>query len=251
VNDHSTYSVVFGGNRDEFYSRPTAEAATWDEAPHVLGGRDRKAGGTWMGVTRSGHWAVVTNVRDPEARDDRAPSRGQLAAQYLIDEPDPKAYRASVRADADRYNGFNLLIGTPTTLHYVSNRPPRAHAVSPGLHGLSNAHLDSDWPKVARAKSKLHSLLKQDSLDPNNVLDLLHDRRRAPAEALPDTGVGPEVEQFLSPIFIDGEEYGTRASTVLLIDEAGEVTFAERTYNHGQPTGTQHFTFDIAPVPRP
>lgn len=248
-NSHSEYSVVFGGNRDEFYGRPTADAAFWDDAPHVLAGRDLKAGGTWMGVTRSGHWAVVTNVRDTEARIEDAPSRGQLAAQYLLDEPDPETYRATVQEEADRYNGFNLLLGTPTTLQYVSNRPSRAHPVEPGVHGLSNAHLDSEWPKVTRAKSQLRSLMQQDTIDPTDILDLLHDRRRAPEGALPDTGVDRETERFLSPIFIEGEDYGTRASTVLLIDRTGTVTFVERTYDEGRPTGTRRFTFETTSVP--
>jgi len=239
------YPLVFAGNRDEFYDRPTASASFWDEAPHVLGGRDRKAGGTWMGVTRNGHWGVVTNVRDRGAHRPDAPSRGALVADYLRQEPVPEAYAQSVAAEADRYNGFNLLVGTPQSLYYVSNRADGARPVQPGLHGLSNDRLDTPWPKVERATQGLKQQLAHGPPSPESLLDLLDDRRPAPDEALPDTGLSPERERLLSPIFIEGETYGTRASTVLLIDRGGTVTFVERTFDRGEPAETRPFTFDV------
>jgi len=247
-DEHDEYPLIFGGNRDEFYERPTAAAGYWDDAPHVLGGRDRKAGGTWMGVTRNGHWGVVTNIRDRHPHRDDARSRGTLVADYLREEPAPRPYLEQIAAEADRYNGFNLLLGTPTSLHYLSNREGTVRPVEPGLHGLSNDHLDTPWPKVRRAKQGLQAQIEQETVTPEGMLDLLDDRRPAPDDQLPDTGFGRERERMLSPIFINGEQYGTRASTVLLIDREGTVTFVERTYNAGVAHETRQFSFEI-PAP--
>ncbi len=243
-DQHSDYSLIFAGNRDEFYERPTASADYWDDASHVLGGRDLKAGGTWMGVTRSGYWGVVTNVREPGAYRDDAQSRGALVADYLREEPDPRSYLEQVEADADRYNGFNLLLGTPSSLYYISNRESGIHPVEPGLHGLSNDRLDTPWPKVQRAKRGIQARLQRNDVTVHSLLDLLDDRRPAPDDQLPETGLGTERERMLSPLFIDGERYGTRASTVLLIGRDGTVTFAERTFESGASVKTRRYTFE-------
>jgi len=240
-----THSLVFAGNRDEFYDRPTAPAAVWEDAPHVLGGRDLKAGGTWMGVTRTGHWGVVTNIREPDAYHPDARSRGALVADYLRDEPPPEQYLEALASEADRYNGFNLLVGTPTSLYYYSNRESGVHAVQPGIHGLSNDRLDTPWPKVERATARLRARLDQEEPSPEALLELLNDRRPAPEDQLPDTGLGPERERMLSSVFIEGERYGTRASTILLIGRDGTVTFVERTFERGEPVDTRRFTFEV------
>lgn len=245
-DEHAEYSLIFGGNRDEFYERPTAPADFWDDAPHVLAGRDLKGGGTWMGITRNGHWGVVTNIRDQHPRRDDARSRGLLVADYLRDEPVPRSYLNRVAADAEHYNGFNLLVGTPESLYYLSNREATVQAVTPGVHGLSNDRLDTPWPKVKRAKRGLRSRIKTEAVTPEALFDLLDDRRPAPDDQLPDTGFGNERERMLSPIFIDGEQYGTRASTVLLIDRRGTVTFAERTFVDGTPEETRRFSLEVA-----
>jgi len=244
----SAFPLVFAGNRDEFYDRPTAPATFWEEAPHVLAGRDRKAGGTWMGVTRRGYWGVVTNVREPDAYRSDARSRGGLVAEYLREEPAPAEYLQSVAEAADRYNGFNLLLGTPRSLHYYSTRADGPRPVAPGLHGLSNDRLDTPWPKVQRATRALERQLVTGDPSPEALLALLDDRRPAPDEALPDTGMSRERERMLSPIFIEGEEYGTRASTALLVGREGTVTFVERTFDRDGPKETRSFSFEI-PVP--
>lgn len=241
----SEWPLVFAGNRDEFYERPTAPADFWGDAPHVLAGRDLEAGGTWMGVTRRGHWGVVTNVRDPESYREDARSRGALVADYLRREPAPVEYLEQVAAEADRYNGFNLLLGTPDSLYYYSNRATGIHPVESGLHGLSNERLDTPWPKVLRAKRSLQAQLQGESLSTASLLDLLDDRRPAPDDELPDTGLGRKRERMLSPIFIDGDRYGTRASTVLLIGRNGQVSFVERTFEHGAPKETRQFRFEV------
>jgi uncharacterized protein with NRDE domain len=245
-DEHPDYSLLFAGNRDEFYGRPTAPAAFWDDASHVLAGRDRKAGGTWMGVTRNGHWGVVTNIRDQHPRREDARSRGTLVADYLREEPAPRPYLDRVAADADHYNGFNLLVGTPESLYYLSNREASVESVGPGVHGLSNDRLDTPWPKVRRAKRGFRRRIETDEVTPEALFDLLNDRRPAPDDQLPETGFGTERERMLSPIFIDGEQYGTRASTVLLIDRTGAVTFVERTFEEGAPAETRRFSVEVA-----
>jgi len=241
-NTHPRYALVFAGNRDEFYDRPTAPATFWDEAPHVLAGRDLQAGGTWMGVTRNGFWGVVTNVRAPDQHRETARSRGDLVSTYLVEEPDPETYARKVAQDRHQYNPFNLLVGTPTNLYYVSSQTQGVHPVSFGVHGLSNDRLDTPWPKVTAAKERLRRRI-EDSVDPEALLDLLDDRQPFPAEALPDTGVGPQKEKQLSPLFIEGEEYGTRSSTVLLIETTGTITFVERSFDEGLSTTTRRFSF--------
>jgi len=244
-DQHPDYSLIFAGNRDEFYERPTASAGTWDDDLHVLAGRDLKAGGTWMGVTRNGHWGVVTNIRDQHPHREDARSRGTLIADYLRDEPAPRPYLDGIAAEADRYNGFNVLVGTPESLYYLSNREATVQAVEPGLHGLSNDRLDTPWPKVKRAKRGLQSRIEANEVTPEALFNLLDDRRPAPEGQLPETGFGKERERMLSPIFIDGEKYGTRASTVLLIDRDGTVTFAERTFVDGTPEETRRYSLEV------
>ena len=248
---HPDYPFVFAGNRDEFYDRPTAPAAFWDEAPHVLAGRDVRAGGTWVGVTRGGHWAAVTNVRDQQPRREEAPSRGGLVASYLHEEPPPEVYVQRLEQEADRYNGFNLLVGTPRKTFYLSNRNGPSRSVAPGIHGMSNAQIDVPWPKVERGTTRLNESLDHDEVRPEQLLALLDDRSPAPDEHLPDTGVGVETERMLSSPFIDGESYGTRSSTVILIHRSGTLTFVERTFDRGTPTETNRFTFQIDSTPAP
>lgn len=239
---HPQYRLVFAGNRDEFYDRPTAPATFWDDAPHVLAGRDQVARGTWLGVTKNGYWGTVTNVRAlgdyrPDAR-----SRGALVAEYLETEPDPATYLRDIADTADEYNGFNLLLGTPERVLYLSSQSKAVRSVSPGIHGLSNDQLDTPWPKVEAAKKKLRSVLDDDPSH-SDLLALLYDPEPFPASQLPDTGVGKEKERQLSPLFIEGEQYGTRSSTVLLIDREGGITFVERTYEQGTKRDTRRFHF--------
>ena len=244
-NQHPNYRLVLAANRDEFYERPTASADFWEDAPHVLAGRDEKAGGTWMGVTRAGRWAAITNVRDPDRHHPDAPSRGQLVSRYLKGQITPKAYARAVADHAGDYNGFNLLIGDTGVVYYLSNRGASTQPIKPGIHGLSNHLLDTGWPKVERGKKKLRRALERDTLDPERLLDLLHDTERPDDEALPDTGIGLAGERLLSPMFIESDKYGTRSSTVLLIGRDNRITFAERTYDGRTPSGAKQFSFEM------
>lgn len=248
---HPRYPLVMATNRDEFYARPTAAAAFWDDHPEVLAGCDLKAGGTWMGVTRTGRYAALTNIREPESYRPDAPSRGAIVRTYLTGHEAPRAYLERLRAGVGRYNGFNLLAGDLEELYYFNNREGGVHALAPGLYGLSNDRLDTPWPKVENGRQRLATLLHQDDPTPEALLGLLADEQPAPASALPDTGVGAEWERALSSIFIRTPAYGTRASTLLLIDYEGRVTFVERTHAPGEEPVTRRYAFAAEPEPVP
>lgn len=217
---HPAFSLVLAANRDEFHARPTDPVDFWDDAPEVLAGRDRIAGGTWLGVTRGGRFAALTNIREPDRQRSDAPSRGALVADYLRGDTAPGDYLHALTTEAERYNGFNLLVGDRTELWYYANRGARPLRLAPGLYGLSNALLDTPWPKVERGRHGLAAILDSpDGPRPEALLELLADRSPPPDDELPDTGVGPARERLLAPLFIAGETYGTRSSSVLLIDD--------------------------------
>lgn len=241
---HQNFPLIFLANRDEFYERPTAPAAFWEDAPGLLAGRDLREGGTWLGVTRRGRLAALTNYRDPATLKDIAPSRGRLVSDFLRGRRAPEAYLRRLSPRAARYNGFSLLVGNPDELHYFSNRGAQTRLL-PGIHGISNHLLDTPWPKVERGKQALRDLLQREKApSPEALLALLADRSRPPDEALPVTGVGLEWERVLSPLFIASQAYGTRSSTVLLIDHRGHVTFIERVFN-GDPESWMTSRFDF------
>lgn len=247
---HPACRLVVAANRDEFYARPTRRAAFWEDAPDVLAGRDLTHGGTWLGVTRAGRVAAVTNFRDPSRQSADAPSRGHLVGDFLRGAETPRSYLERLAARASAYNGFNLLVGDARGLYYFSNREGEVRELTPGLYGLSNHLLDTPWPKVERGKTALSEVLEKSDGPPaaEQLFGLLAGREPAPDDALPDTGVGLEAERMLSPLFIGGAGYGTRSSTVVLFERAGRVTFAERSFLAG--TGGQQdtrFQFVIPP----
>jgi len=243
---HPAYRLVVAANRDESYARPTAAATFWKDDPRICGGRDLEQGGTWLGITRDGAFGAVTNYRGGSARNSSR-SRGELVANYLLASQRPADYLAQVHRDADAYNGFNLLAGNLAELHFLSNRGDRCGIVEPGVHGLSNHLLDTPWPKVERGKKRLTELLESHSQELiDGLFELLAERSIAPDAALPETGVGLARERVLSPAFIISPAYGTRASTVLLVDNHGEVTFIERSFGAGgHPAGATAMTFAL------
>jgi uncharacterized protein with NRDE domain len=245
---HAGYPLVFAANRDEFHERPTAPADFWADAPQVLAGRDLRAGGTWMGVTRDGRWAALTNVRDPGAERPTGPSRGYLVSDYLRSEVSAAAYLDEVAARMHEYSGFNLLVGDAEGVYYVGNRGGEPRVLPPGLYGLSNHLLDTPWPKVVRGKEALRVALERptDALS-ETLFEILARADPAPDPELPDTGVGREWERVLSSLFIVSPEYGTRASTVLLVDAAGSASFVERSFRPGPvPDGEVRFALKLA-----
>src|SRR5690606_11146339 len=226
---HPDYPLVVAANRDEYLDRPTEPARFWEDHPDVLAGRDRVKGGTWMGITRRGRFAALTNFRDPFASVKNKKSRGLLVRDYLTSEIPPRIYLEKLSKQRTSYPGFNLLVGTPWELWHYSNQNDKISPVEPGIHGLSNALLDTPWPKVVKGRERLTACLRNP--DPSLLFELLADEEPAPDEQLPDTGVGLEMERLLSPAFIRMPGYGTRSSSVLIIRAKGDVTFIERTFS--------------------
>ena len=245
---HPDFPLVIAANRDEYYQRPTAKAAFWPDHPHILAGRDLEGMGTWLGVTRKGRFAAITNFRDPNERKTDAPTRGQLVSGFLTSEREPRDYLEELAAQAPRYNGFNLLAGDLGGVYFFSSRAGAVQQVAPGVHGLSNHLLDTPWPKVARGKQRLQATLA-DEPSAEALLALLQDREPAADDELPDTGVGVEMERVLSPALIVSAQYGTRASTAVLFGRDGGVSFSERTILRGGDIGaTVSLRFRLEPA---
>lgn len=244
---HPRYPLVIAANRDEFYARPTAPAGFWTEHPNLLAGRDLEGGGSWLGISRDGRFAAVTNYREPGKTRTGTPSRGQLVTDFLLRADTPLDYLRRVGAHGADYNGFNLLVRDGNALCWYSNRGDGTRELSPGVYALSNHLLDTLWPKVARGKASFESLLGGDALDEDALLELLADRSVALEEELPDTGVGPDLERVLSPIFINSKNYGTRSSTVVTLGTTGYVRFVEQSYGpSGRLSDKVEFEFQLA-----
>jgi uncharacterized protein with NRDE domain len=243
---HAAYRLVVAANRDEWFRRPTAAAAFWDDAPEVFAGRDLEQRGAWLGVTTTGRFAAITNFRDPGSHLPDAPSRGRLVSDFLRSSATPLAYLERLRPDAAAYNGFSLLVGDGASLCYFSNREREVRSLAPGIYGLSNSFLDVPWPKVRLGKERLARQLNA-RVDVDALLALLDDTRTAPDEELPRTGVSSEWERQLSALRIVADGYGTRSSTALLIGTEGEVSIAERSFDeHGRAQSAVRERFAIS-----
>jgi uncharacterized protein with NRDE domain len=247
---HPDYPLVLAANRDERYSRPTAAAAFWGDHPQIYGGRDLEQGGTWLGITRSGRIAAVTNFRDGHAAKNSARSRGELVSAFLRGNQPGADYIEKVGREAQSYNGFSLIAGDLDELHYLSNRGSHVTAIAPGIHGLSNHLLDTPWPKVEQGKKILAGLLQHETQELiDGLLAVLADRAVAPDHMLPDTGIGVPHERVLSPAFIISPAYGTRSSTVVLVDRHGQVVFIERSFGErGKRGNTVTGRFALEPA---
>jgi len=244
---HPRYPLVVAANRDEFHQRPTAAAGFWEEWPDLLAGRDLQAGGTWLGVTKSGRFAAITNFREPQAGElPLEHSRGHLVTDFLVDESPPLRHAEQLAERGSAYSGFNLLLGSGDSLAYVSNRSDRPAVVSTGSHGLSNHLLDTDWPKVHAGRAQLESLLEHEQVESEALFELLGDRSVAPGNIPEGTEDSLVPELVVRQNFIVSPAYGTRSSTVLLADRDGNVEFVERQFDPaGMTTGTSRFEFKI------
>ena len=236
INARPGLPLLLAANRDEFHARPALPAAPRAGQPDIVAGRDLAGGGTWLGVTRQGRYALLTNFRDPSRVLADAPSRGGLVQAFLQGQDTPLAYLGEVLADGDRYNGFNLIVGDADGAWYASNRHPDRQALRlpDGVHGLSNHLLDTPWPKVVRTRDAVRQLLSEpDAPAPDALFAILADRRRPTDDALPDTGVGLSRERMLSPPFITSPDhgYGTRCTSVLMGDPGQRLTFHELQYD--------------------
>jgi uncharacterized protein with NRDE domain len=248
LQDHSQYKLVIAANRDEFYQRKTAPANYWEDHPEILGGRDLEAHGTWMAMNKNGRIAMVTNYRDIKNIKVSAPSRGALVTDYLLADESSMEYLEQVEKRGQTYNGFNLIVGSAEELWYYSNYKQGIHSLSQGLHGLSNHLLDTPWPKVERGLTTMKTVLANSEVDSAKLFEVLFNDTVAADNTLPDTGVGLERERALSAMFIKSPGYGTRCSTVVLIDKSDNVYFAERVYDLTTFAYTQNtFSFTIEP----
>jgi uncharacterized protein with NRDE domain len=241
----ASYPCVIAANRDELHSRPTAAAHWWPSQPPILAGQDLQAGGTWLGVTRAGRFAALTNYRDPEQRREAAPSRGTLVTSILKSGDTTQQSLDHLREVGGSYNGFNLIFSDGERLAVYESVLGAGRELGPGIYGLSNHLLDTPWPKVQTAKSRL-SLALAESASTEAALALLRDDEPAPDEQLPRTGVGVQWERLLSSAFVRAPDYGTRCSTLVRIDQRRRACFDEWTWNSaGAQTGVVSFQFEL------
>lgn len=242
--------LLLAGNRDEAYDRPAAPAQFWPDAPLLLAGRDLEAGGTWLGVTRDGRFAAVTNYREPRTMMPPPRSRGELPRDYLLGGAKPGEFARALAASAADYSGYNLLLGDRDELWWVSNRAGAPRRLEPGIYGLSNDLLDTPWPKVEIAKAALAARCAAGSPSSTELLALLQDRRTHALDADPAIGLDAALARALSAIFIETPRYGTRCSSVLRVG-ADRAEFIER--RHAPERGEAQFHFPLQPsrLPQP
>lgn len=245
--DHPKYKLIVAANRDEFYKRPTGELHFWKDMPNILAGRDLEANGTWLGMSKDGKFATLTNYRDIKYlnKNDKR-SRGDIVTNFLTDDIHPEIYLQQLHERRNEYNGFNVIVGDADALYYYGNEQGEIIKIDPGTHSLSNQLLNTPWPKVVRAKSLLNEYVENnEDVDPKDLFSILENDTIAPDDELPNTGVGLPLERDLSPIFIRTDGYGTRVSTVILITHDNNVQYIERTFNDGKFKKEVPYEFQI------
>lgn len=239
---HPDYQLVLAANRDEFHRRPSQALRWWPDDPNVLAGRDLQAGGTWLAASRSGRFATVTNYREQQQRKKTQRSRGELVANFVSGNSSAASYSQSIAGE--NYAGFSLLVADNDDLYFVSNRGDDPTLIAPGIYGLSNASLDTPWPKLQRSRDGLRSLIESGSLNETELMRLMSDRTMVPVA---DVEPGPLPFKFtraLTAPFIVSTEYGTRCSTVYLRSKTDDVTLNERRFDsQGKVSGESRFIF--------
>lgn len=230
LNQHKDYPLIVIANRDEFYARPTLPAHWWEEHPQIFAGRDLTAGGTWMGVTRQGRFAAVTNVREPGGMSPGERSRGDLTREFLQSDIAARDYLEQLEPDLKKYSGFNLLLGDDQGLWFTSNRESGIAKIQPGFHGISNGRFDEPWPKLKTGKQALADAILSGA-DTKRLMQILSDGDQAADHLLPDTGIELSFERLLSSRFIHSEEYGTRASTLVKFSNQNTIEYIEQNYD--------------------
>ena len=240
---HPKYQLILAANRDEFYARPTQKAHQWPKG-EFFAGKDLQAGGTWLGVSNQ-KIAAITNYRDPENMKENAPSRGEIPISFLKEALSGNKFMNNLKKVASDYNGFNFLTFDQTGLLHLNNQEKVVNRLSSGIHTLSNATIDSPWPKAIKAKGKLKQLLSKD-FDHQMLIEMMNDTGTADYEDLPHTGIPQEWEKALSAMCIRTENYGTCCTSVITIDRAGNCSFTEKTYPVGhRDAGIVNFNFQF------
>ncbi|MGB0205982.1 MAG: NRDE family protein [Neptuniibacter sp.] len=245
---HPEYSLILLANRDEFYARPSKAMHFWQDHPNVLAGKDLEQGGTWLGINQQGKFTAVTNYRDGLASKENALSRGALTRDFLTSDQDPTGYLKQLLPKQDKFGDYNLLIGDQSGIYYQSNREGPIRALNPGIYGLSNALLDSPWPKLIKVRSELTNVLGDIQFSPRSLLKIMSNRTQAETSELPDTHIPLEWEQLLSSSFIQSENYGTRATTLLLQKPNGETTIIEKSFGPDGFEKEQSFELKIPAI---
>jgi uncharacterized protein with NRDE domain len=229
-DNHPLYKLIVAANRDEFYKRPAKPAGFWENKPYLLAGKDLQAGGTWLGITKQGRFAAITNYRETQNLKN-SPSRGNLVMSFLESSEPANEFSERLIKTADKYNGYNLILMDSTSNCYFSNKTKNILTLSEGIYALSNHLMDTPWPKVEKSKKSFKSIINKEDVSTDELFHLLGDTSIPPDELLPDTGLGLEIERAVSPIFVSTPFYGTRSSTVVLIDRMNKVTFIEKSLN--------------------
>ncbi|MFY0678699.1 MAG: NRDE family protein [Neptuniibacter sp.] len=240
---HPVYSFILLANRDEFYARPSLPMHFWNEQPDLLAGQDLEQGGTWLGINKQGKFTAVTNYRDGKTAKGDALSRGALTREYLCSSLPASQYLEQLQPRQGQFGDYNLLLGDASGLCYQSNREGPVRKLTPGIYGLSNALLNTPWPKLLQVRSLLSEALSQLEPDKEQLFDIMSDPLQAEPSQLPDTGISEEWEQLLSSCFIQSSEYGTRATTVLMQKTCGETTIIEK--NFGPDGFESEQTFEL------
>ncbi len=242
--NHPIYKLIVVANRDEEYNRPTKEAHFWEDEPMILAGRDLHQMGTWLGVTKTGKFAALTNYRDPSLP--VAPkSRGEIVTDFLTKDLNPEEFIQLLKENRADYGGYNVLIGNGDVLYHYNNVLDESNPILPGTYSLSNASLNTPWPKVTKGKNTLQQIVtdKNGLFKIEELFEMMTNHAFASDEELPNTGVGIELERLLSPMFIQIPQYGTRCSTVVLISHQNQITFVERTFDEGNLKFERKFEF--------
>ena len=242
---HADYPLIVIANRDEYYARPTQNAHWWNDAD-IFAGRDLEANGTWLGINRQGHFAAVTNVREPGGMKASKISRGELTRNYLSTTQTAEEYLQQLAPHDQNYAGFNLMLADQQGIWFYSNRDHGIKRIEPGIYGISNGGFDEPWPKLSTGKLELEAMLSS-GIDAGELMEILTDHRVAHDHELPDTGVPIDIERMLSSRFIRSPGYGTRASSVVLMDKHQRVVFREQNFSDAEHDGPLvHETFSIS-----
>ena len=234
ISQSKKYPFILAANRDEFYQRASSQLAFWQDKPHVAGGRDLEQSGTWMAVTKSGRFAAITNFREAATSKQPLRSRGLLINDFLDTDIQIEQFSATLVNSQDSYSGYNLIYGNlPGDLFYYSNRRDQSPVPLPdGMYALSNHLLDTPWPKVVLGKQAFESIVGNHTgmIEPA-LLQLLGDQTTASSDDLPKTGIDSKFEKLLSSIYIESENYGTRCSSVITVNQLGQLSFTELTHD--------------------
>ncbi len=233
LRQNTRYPFIVAANRDEYYNRPTIVADYWSDLPEIIAGRDRQAGGTWLGLSRSGRFAAITNHYEPGRHNPRLQSRGELVTSFLVTDESMDEYSRQLDHSQENYNGYGLIFGSFSHLRYQTNRDSQIVDITEGVHGLSNHLLNTPWPRVEEGKRKLLEIARlEDQLQADQLFDILLESDASSADHSEEftSGILQSIDPAQMPIFIRLKDYGTRSSSIVLVDCDGTVTFEERTF---------------------